>query len=103
MTALVRGGLHTAREFVATRAESTCQPDSAWQQVLENEAQVEQEREAGLSTLKIWMRRVCCISSILSARLLAGSTPPLDAGEEGVGDPRHPTGILKLRLRFKGA
>ena len=100
MTALVRGGLHTAREFVATRAESTCQPDSAWQQVLENEAQVEQEREAGLSTLKIWMRSVCCISSILSARLLGASPPPppLDAGEEGAGAPRQPTGIL----RFKG-
>ena len=99
MTALVRGGLQTALELVATRAESTCQPDSAWQQVLENEAQVEQEREAALSTLKIWMRRVCCISSILSARLPGASPPPpLDAGEEGAGAPRHPTGIL----RFKG-
>ena len=100
MTALVRFGLQTARELVATRADNTCQPDSAWQQVLENEEQVEQEREAGLSTLKIWMRRVCCISSIFSARLL-GASPPLDAGEGGAGAPRHPTGILKLR--FKGA
>ena len=101
MTALVRGGLQTALELVATRADSTCQPDSAWQQVLENEAQVEQEREVGLSTLKIWMRSVCCISSILSARLLGASPPPpppLDDGEEGAGAPRHPTGIL----RFKG-
>ena len=98
MTALVRGGLQTALELVATRADSTCQPDSAWQQVLENEAHVEQEREAGLSTLKIWIRSVCCISSILSARLPGASPPPLDAGEEGAGAPRHPTGIL----RFKG-
>ena len=88
---------------MATKADSTCHPDSAWQQVREKEAQVEQEREAGLSTLKIWMSRVCCISSILSARLLGGSTPPRDAGDEGVGDPRQPTGILKLRLRLKGA
>ena len=99
LTALVRGGLQTARELVATKAESTCHPDSAWQQVLEKEAQVEQDREVGLSTLKIWMRRVCCISSILSAWMVAASPPPLDPGEEGcAGAPRHPTGIL----RFKG-
>ena len=88
---------------MATKAESTCQPDSTWQQVLEKEEQVEQESVAGLSTLKIWIRRVCCISSILSAMLLGGS--PLDAGDGGwVGTPpRHPTGILKPRKGLKGA
>ena len=97
----MRGRLQTARELVATKAESTCQPDSTWQQVLEKEEQVEQESVAGLSTLKIWIRRVCCISSILSAMLLGGS--PLDAGEGGAGAPKHPTGILKPRKGLKGA
>ena len=99
----MRGKLQTARELVATKAESTCQPDSTWQQVLEKEEQVEQESVAGLSTLKIWIRRVCCISSILSAMLLGGS--PLDAGDGGWAGtpPRHPTGILKPRKGLKGA
>ena len=55
---------------------------------------MEQDKEVELSILKIWINKVCCISSIFSARLAGGS---LDAGEGCAGAPRHPTGISKLK------
>ena len=63
---------HTARVLALTRQPSTRGPLSTWQQTSLHGAQVGQERDAEeLSSLKICMRSVCCITARGSHRALS--------------------------------
>ena len=67
LIALTRGWFQTHLEFISTTLLSTVHPDSTWQHTGEKREQVVQDKVVSLLTLNICMRRVCCITAMVSA------------------------------------